>query len=170
MTERQLSTTAHSQPSGSWVGGPGSRWHGPVSVILLLAGLPALAAPRAGQRSHLHHTALRVCHVTQSVAVGSVTISPSSVTGGESAAGAVELDGPAPAGGLTLDLSSDHPPLIGTPGFVTVPAGAARATFPITTEAGAGPETDHVEARVRGRRGVVGAITVMPGPPRKAGG
>lgn len=102
--------------------------------------------------------------------VGSVTISPTSVTGGESAVGVVELDGVAPTGGLTLDLSSDRPTVIGTPGFVKIPAGASRAAFPITTAAGAGPETDHVEACVRGRHGVVGAITVMPKASRKSDG
>jgi hypothetical protein len=66
--------------------------------------------------------------------LSSVTVSPSSVTGGSNATGTVRLSSAAPTGGFSVTLSSSN----GTatvPAGVTVPAGATSATFPITTSA-----------------------------------
>ena len=61
------------------------------------------------------------------------TVSPTSVQGGTSATGTVTLDGPAPAGGLGVSLSSNLPGSASVPDSVTVPAGATSASFTVTT-------------------------------------
>ena len=61
----------------------------------------------------------------------SVTASPTTIVNGQSGTGTVNLTGAAPAGGLTVDLS-DTSTLLSVPDRVTVPAGAAMATFTMT--------------------------------------
>ena len=62
----------------------------------------------------------------------SVKVSPTSVVGGQSAVGTVRLTGPAPSGGTVVVLStSDSAATV--PPSVTVPAGADKANFPIST-------------------------------------
>jgi hypothetical protein len=66
-------------------------------------------------------------------AVGSVTVSPNSVYGGQGSVGTVTLNSAAPAGGAVVQLfSSDSAAVV--PASVTIPAGATRATFNITTK------------------------------------
>ena len=58
----------------------------------------------------------------------SLTLSPASVTGGlESSTSTVTLNGPAPAGGARVALSSSNTAAARVPSDVTVPAGAATA-------------------------------------------
>ncbi|GIV04439.1 MAG: hypothetical protein KatS3mg016_0014 [Fimbriimonadales bacterium] len=67
-----------------------------------------------------------------SVSLQSLTISPTSVWGGSSATGTVQLSAPAPAGGVTVQLRSSSSRAI-VPSTVTVPAGATSASFTIRT-------------------------------------
>jgi thermitase len=62
-----------------------------------------------------------------------LSFNPASVTGGMSASGQVSLDGPAPEGGLDVELFSTNP-TAAVPARVTVPGRARSATFPITTQ------------------------------------
>ena len=62
----------------------------------------------------------------------SLTISPSSVTGGQGATGTVTLTAAAPAGGIPVNLSSNNS-AAGVPVSVTVQQGQTSATFPLTT-------------------------------------
>ena len=63
----------------------------------------------------------------------SLSLSPNSVTGGtQSSTGTVTLNGPAPAGGAQVLLSSNSS-AAQVPATVTVPAGATSATFPAST-------------------------------------
>lgn len=64
----------------------------------------------------------------------------SPVTGGNSFTGTVLISGPAPAGGITVGLSSDNPHLI-VPASVKVAAGSDTAIFDVSTTA-VGPDTD----------------------------
>jgi hypothetical protein len=65
--------------------------------------------------------------------VSSVSLSPSSVVGGvQSSTGTVTLSGPAPSGGAIVTLSSSNG-AASVPSRVTVPAGAARASFTVNT-------------------------------------
>jgi hypothetical protein len=69
----------------------------------------------------------------QSVALSSISLSTSSVVGGNYTNGIVTLTAPAPAGGAVVSLSGGDP--ITVPASVTVPAGLATATFTISTRA-----------------------------------
>jgi hypothetical protein len=68
-----------------------------------------------------------------SPALSSLTLNPSSVRGGASATGTVTLTAPAPVGGIVIALTSSNPTKASLPATVAVNAGAAAATFPITT-------------------------------------
>jgi hypothetical protein len=66
--------------------------------------------------------------------VSSLTLNPTRVTGGvQSSTGTVTLNGPAPAGGARVLLSSSNTAAAQVPSSVTVPAGATSATFTVTT-------------------------------------
>jgi uncharacterized protein (TIGR03790 family) len=69
--------------------------------------------------------------VTQVIA--SLTVSPKSVVGGNAAHGTVTLAGPAYAGGIIVSLASSNPSIAVVPTSVTVPAGATKVIFDITT-------------------------------------
>ena len=64
--------------------------------------------------------------------VKSVSVSPTTIGGGNTATGTVTLQSPAPAGGLVVNLSSDDPSAT-VPPSVTVSAGSTTATFSIQT-------------------------------------
>jgi hypothetical protein len=63
----------------------------------------------------------------------SLTLNPTSVYGGYTSAGTVTLNGPAPAGGLTVSLSSSDPTVVTVPASVTVAQGATSTSFTATT-------------------------------------
>jgi hypothetical protein len=65
--------------------------------------------------------------------LSSVTVNPPSVNGGSSSTGTVMLSGAAPYGGATVSLSSNNMSAATVPASVTVPAGAASATFTVNT-------------------------------------
>lgn len=66
------------------------------------------------------------------LALQSLSAAPANVMGGVGAVGTVTLNGPAPADGATVALSSGNP-AASVPAAVAVPAGQASATFPIST-------------------------------------
>ena len=65
-------------------------------------------------------------------ALNAVSVSPSSVAGGQSATGTVSLTGAAPANGATVTLASANPDA-SVPSSVTVPVNASSANFPVNT-------------------------------------
>jgi hypothetical protein len=65
-------------------------------------------------------------------ALASVSLNPTSVTGGSTSTGTVTLNGPAPTGGSSVMLSSDNASAT-VPSSVTVVAGALTATFTVNT-------------------------------------
>jgi hypothetical protein len=80
-------------------------------------------------------TALQVSGSSPSVAVSSVTLNPTSVTGGSSSQGIVMLTGPAPTGGALVTLSSGNTTAATMPATILVLAGATNATFTVSTSA-----------------------------------
>ncbi len=70
----------------------------------------------------------------QSTTLTSLTVSPTTVTGGASSTGTVRLSAPAPAGGAVVTLS-DNSAAASVPASVTVSAGAVSRTFTVTTSA-----------------------------------
>lgn len=69
-----------------------------------------------------------------SVALSSLALNPSSVTGGSSSTGTVTLSGAAPSGGALVYLTSSMSAAT-VPASVSVPAGATSATFAANTSA-----------------------------------
>jgi hypothetical protein len=63
-----------------------------------------------------------------------LTVSPTDVVGPDPATGTVTISAAAPTGGFVVDLTSDNPAAATVPPAVTVPSGASRATFPVTTK------------------------------------
>ncbi len=66
--------------------------------------------------------------------LASVSLNPASVVGGSSTAGTVTLNGPAPANGITVTLSSANTAVATVPASVTVPSGSTTATFAVSTK------------------------------------
>lgn len=64
--------------------------------------------------------------------ISRVTLNPTTVVGGTSSKATVNLNGKAPAGGIVVNLSSNNA-AAGVPASVTVPAGAATASFAVST-------------------------------------
>src|SRR5215218_827987 len=71
---------------------------------------------------------------SSSVSLSSLTISPTDVVGPDPATGTVTLSSAAPSGGFTVDLASDNTAAATVPPSVTVPSGATRATFTVSTK------------------------------------
>lgn len=70
--------------------------------------------------------------VASQLALGSLTLTTSSLVGGNTTQGTVTLTGPAPASGATVSLSDDSA-AVGVPASVLVPSGSTSASFTITT-------------------------------------
>jgi hypothetical protein len=69
----------------------------------------------------------------QPVTLSSLTLNPTSVTGGNSSQGTVTLSAPAPSGGASVTLTSGNTSVASVPASVTVPAGVTSAAFTATT-------------------------------------
>lgn len=64
-----------------------------------------------------------------------LSLSPNSVVGGNNSTGRITLAAPAPAGGVTVNLTTDNPTIVSFPGGATVnvPEGQASVVFAIST-------------------------------------
>ena len=76
---------------------------------------------------------LTVTPVPAAPSLTSVTVNPTSVTGGAGSTGTVTLTAAAPSGGAIVGLSSSNAPVASVPASVTVTAGAVSANFAIGT-------------------------------------
>jgi hypothetical protein len=85
-----------------------------------------------------------------SVKLLSLTLNPSSVTGGAGSVGTVTLSGPAPAGGVVVALASSNANKAAVPPSITVSAGATSANFQITTAKVKRKTTVTINASYRG--------------------
>ncbi|HEY3161196.1 MAG TPA: hypothetical protein VGJ78_19660 [Vicinamibacterales bacterium] len=65
--------------------------------------------------------------------LSTLSLSPTTVTGGTSSQGTVTLSGPAPSGGSVVTLSSSNTAVATVPASVTVAAGSTSQTFTVTT-------------------------------------
>ncbi|MGQ9656752.1 MAG: S8 family peptidase [Fimbriimonadales bacterium] len=85
----------------------------------------------------------------QAAELQSLTVSPTSVLGGNSATGTVRLSAPAPAGGVVVQLRSSSG-RAQVPSTVTIPAGATSANFTIRTNSGGFITTATITATYNG--------------------
>ena len=95
-----------------------------------------------------------------SVTVTSLTLSPTSVTGGASSTGTVTLSAAAPSGGAVVSLS-DNSAAASEPASVTVPAGSTSQTFTVTTSAVSSPTAVTISGSFGGGT-ARGTLTVNP--------
>ena len=99
-----------------------------------------------------------------SVALSSLSLNPTSVTGENSSTGTVTLSGPAPAGGAQVALSSSNTAAANVPSSITVTAGATTATLTVSTSAIASSTTVTIFAAYGGATRSA-SLTVTPAPP-----
>ncbi|MDR3689869.1 MAG: PQQ-binding-like beta-propeller repeat protein [Fimbriimonas sp.] len=74
-----------------------------------------------------------------------LSLSPTTVVGGNASIGTVTLSGPAPSGGVAVTLGSNNPQAH-TPANVTVAAGSSTGTFTVTTNSVTSPITATISA------------------------
>src|SRR5437667_6825018 len=98
------------------------------------------------------------------LSLSSLALNPTSVAGGNSSTGTVTLSGPAPAGGAQVALSSSNTAAATVPSSVTVPAGAASATFTVSTSAVTASTAVTISAAYGGVT-LTASITVAPAAP-----
>lgn len=94
--------------------------------------------------------------------LSSLTVAPTSVTGGQSATGTVTLSQAAATGGVSVALGSSLPGTASVPTSVLVPAGATSANFAITTFPTAGT-TVQISATLAGTN-LVTPLSVLAAP------
>jgi hypothetical protein len=112
------------------------------SAIIPVTGLFSVGAEAYGGQYISHVQVSRGQTVTLPVtpvpalpSASSLTLNPTSVTGGaQSSGGTLTLSGPAPTGGAPVTLSSSNA-AAQVPSSITVPAGSSTAAFTITTSA-----------------------------------
>jgi hypothetical protein len=92
----------------------------------------------------------------------SVTMSPSSVTGGSSqtVTGTVQLNGPAPTGGITVTLTSSNVSAGTVPTSIVIPAGQTTGTFTVSHKAVKVATTVTVTAKTY--LSTTGKVTINP--------
>src|SRR5258708_3743742 len=104
--------------------------------------------------------------VPASVTLSSVSVNPTSVTGGNSSTGTVTLSGAAPSGGAVVTLSSSNTTAARTPSSVTIAVGATSATFTVSTSAVLASTTVSISGIYGGvTRSASLTVTPVPLPP-----
>ncbi len=93
-------------------------------------------------------------------ALSSVSVNPSSVTGGQSITGTVSISDPAPAGGASISLSSASS-AASVPPTVTVPANATSVNFSVSTAAVGATTMGNITASFSGVTKTVN-VTIQP--------
>jgi len=95
------------------------------------------------------------------VIASSLTLTPSTVVGGNSAQGVVNLSGAAPSGGAVVLLSSSNPSIASVPISVLVPAGQTSASFTVNTTS-VGQSTSATISAAYGRVSQTATLSVSP--------
>jgi hypothetical protein len=98
--------------------------------------------------------------------LSTLSLSPTTVTGGNSSQGTVTLSGPAPSGGSVVTLSSSNTAVATVPANVTVAAGTSSRTFTVTTTT----VSSQALATITGSLGVSrnSTLTINPSTPTPA--
>jgi uncharacterized protein YfaP (DUF2135 family) len=100
-----------------------------------------------------------------SAALSLLSLSPTSVTGGESSTGMVALTAAAPSGGASVLLSSSNTSAATVPSSVTVPAGQTSATFTVSTSSVSANTSSTISATYGGAtRTAALEVTAAQGP------
>jgi hypothetical protein len=100
-------------------------------------------------------------------ALNAVSVTPSSVTGGQSATGTVNLTGAAPANGATVTLASANP-AASVPSSVTVPANTSSVNFAVNTSVVSSTTIGNITATYVGVNKSATLTVTAPTPPALA--
>ena len=103
---------------------------------------------------------LAVTHAAVST-VATISFSPNPVNGGSPSTGTVTLTAPAPAGGLTISLTSNNSAVASVPSSVPAAQNATSVTFPVTTFAVSSQSFPLITA-TSGSSSVATTLTVNP--------
>jgi hypothetical protein len=101
------------------------------AIVTVSTSIVATATPATISGSY-HGTASAVLTVNPQ-SVSSVSLNPSTVTGGSSTQATVTLSGPAPTGGASITLTSSNTAVATVQGSVTVASGATSALVTVNT-------------------------------------
>lgn len=96
-------------------------------------------------------------------ALSSLSLSPTTVTGGNISKGTVTLTSAAPSGGAVVALSSSNASVAAVPASVAVPAGTTSAAFNVTTSAVTASTSVTVSASYNGVNRTA-SLAVQPAP------
>jgi Bacterial Ig-like domain (group 3) len=91
----------------------------------------------------------------------SLSLNPTTVTGGATATATVTLSGPAPAGGALITLSASPAAVATAPANITIPSGTSSVTFTVTTSAVTVPATATIIASYDGTSASA-TLTITP--------
>ena len=119
---------------------------GTTSATFAVSTSPVAAATTSTVSAVFGGAAQTAAITVEPAVLSSLALNPSSTTGGGSSTGTVTLSGPAPAGGVTVALSSSNPSLATVPSSVTVPAGFANAMFTVNTRMALCPNSATITA------------------------
>jgi peptidoglycan/xylan/chitin deacetylase (PgdA/CDA1 family) len=95
-------------------------------------------------------------------ALSTLTLNPTTVTGGATSQGTVMLDAPAPSSGAVVTLTSSRTTAATVPSSVTVAAGSTTATFTVTSKAVTASTASTITARYSSVSKTA-RLTVTPG-------
>ena len=93
--------------------------------------------------------------------ISGLSLSPSTVEGGDPSTGAVTLVNPAPVGGILVNLSSDDAAAT-VPASITIPEGQTSGQFTVSTSPAASPNTAQITAT--SANSVNATLTINPTP------
>src|SRR5215207_1926106 len=93
---------------------------------------PLQVSNAGGVNSHDDAFVVKIGATASTTTLSSLTLNPTSVTGGASLQGTVTLSGAAPSGGAVVMLASSNGAVASVPPSVTVAAGATSASFTVT--------------------------------------
>ena len=96
---------------------------------------PLQVSNGGGLNNHDDAFVVKIGATGPTTTLSSLTLNPSSVTGGATSQGTVTLSGAAPSGGAVIMLASSNGAVASVPPSVTVVEGAVSAGFTITTNA-----------------------------------
>ena len=106
---------------------------GSTSTTFLVATTKVAKATTAKISASMSPTTVSAPLMILPAALSALTLNPTTVIGGASSTGTVTLTGPAPTGGVLINLSETDS-AASVPSVVTVPAGQTSAVFAITTQ------------------------------------
>lgn len=106
-----------------------------LNTVNLLSGSSHTLYVKAVGKPSIQNKMSNAATYTTAVRLSSLSVSPSSVVGGNSAKGTVNLSASASSGGVVVSLSSSNSAVASVPASVTVGAGATSASFTISTKA-----------------------------------